>query len=175
MAYNWMAFAGLAQLHLGSWEQGGRVVSPSDRGQPKLSGYHISGWPPPWLNSAALTRRVSQSREVSRSTPTFAISRARSAWTAIINNSHPSGPASSPFSKACARPESPRVMPPTRPLPRRDPSAADVSLLPPVGRGVTMGRTSRHDNAVRGAVEQVSAPVAGRKEGICTHIGHFMA
>ena len=94
---------GLAQLHLGSWEQGSRGFAERSRPTETIR-YHISGWRPPWLNSADLTRRVSQSREVSRSTqpsqsPAPAPPGRRLSTTSILLSSNR-------FSRACARPKS---------------------------------------------------------------------
>jgi TolB-like protein/class 3 adenylate cyclase len=85
MAYIWMAFAGLAQLHLGSWEQGVawfRRAIEANRNFPL---------PYFWLAAAlAQLGRLDVARLAVKGglalNSTFAISRARSAWTAIINN-----------------------------------------------------------------------------------------
>ena len=69
MAYNWMAFAGLAKLHLGSWEQGSRGFAGQSR-PTEIIRYHISSWPPRWLNSVDLTRRV-RSQGRSRAQPSL--------------------------------------------------------------------------------------------------------
>ena len=47
---------------------------------------HISCWPPPSRNSVDSTRRIPRSRPVSRSIPTFTVSRARAAWTAMSDH-----------------------------------------------------------------------------------------
>ena len=82
MAYIWMNIAGIAKLHLGSWEQAVawfRRAIEANRNYPPVIFYR---WPPPSRSSVDLTRRIPQSRPVSRSTRAFAISRARAAWTA---------------------------------------------------------------------------------------------
>ena len=63
-----MQFVGMAKIHLGSRRASGRVASAVDRGQPKLSRRPIFTWAPPSRSLAGLTRRVPQSRPVSRST-----------------------------------------------------------------------------------------------------------
>ena len=85
MAYNWMAFAGLAQLHLGSWEQG---VAWFRRAIEANRNYPLPYF---WLAAAlAQLGRLDEARLAVKGglalNPTFAISRARAAWTAIINN-----------------------------------------------------------------------------------------
>jgi TolB-like protein/class 3 adenylate cyclase len=85
MAYNWMAFAGLAQLHLGNWEQG---VAWFRRAIEANRNYPLTYF---WLAAAlAQLGRLEEARLAVRGglalNSTFAISRARSAWTAIINN-----------------------------------------------------------------------------------------
>ena len=85
MAYNWMAFAGLAQLHLGSWEQG---VAWFRRAIEANRNYPLPYF---WLAAAlAQLGRLDQARLAVKGglalNSTFAISRARSGWTAIINN-----------------------------------------------------------------------------------------
>ena len=85
MAYNWMAFAGLAKLHLGSWEQG---VAWFRRAIEANRNYPLTYF---WLAAAlAQLGRLEEARLAVKGglalNSTFAISRARSAWTAIINN-----------------------------------------------------------------------------------------
>jgi TolB-like protein len=85
MAYNWMAFAGLAQLHLGSWEQG---VAWFRRAIEANRNYPLPYF---WLAAAlAQLGRLDEARLAVKGglalNSTFAISRARFAWTAIINN-----------------------------------------------------------------------------------------
>jgi tetratricopeptide (TPR) repeat protein len=85
MAYNWMAFAGLAQLHLGSWEQG---VACFRRAIEANRNYPLAYF---WLAAAlAQLGRLDEARLAVKGglalNSTFAISRARSGWTAIINN-----------------------------------------------------------------------------------------
>ena len=80
-----MAFAGLAQLHLGNWEQGVawfRRAIEANRNHP-LTYF--------WL--AAALAQLGRLEEACLAVKgglalnsTFAISRARSAWTSIINN-----------------------------------------------------------------------------------------
>ena len=127
MAYTWMAFAGLAQLHLGSYEQLSRGFAERSRPTETIR-YHISGWRPPWLNSANLTRRVSQSREASRSTR-LSPSPAPAPPGRRLSTTPPIWPSSSPFSKACARPECRNNG--CRPPPRRDPRRRLHGLLAP--------------------------------------------
>ena len=68
IAYVWMTNAGVAKNPPRQLRAGGRVVSTGDRGQPKLSDSEFLVWPPPSRSLVDLTRRVTQSRPVSRST-----------------------------------------------------------------------------------------------------------
>ena len=68
MAYIWMNLAGTGEEPPRQLGASGRVVSTGDRGQSKLSEQHILSWPPPSRSSVGLTRRIPQSRPVSRST-----------------------------------------------------------------------------------------------------------
>ena len=118
MAYIWMTIRGHGEAPPRQLRASGRVVSTGDRGQPKLSASIFCIWPPPSRSLVDLTRRVPPSRPVSRSTrpspsPAPAPPGRRGATTRRI------WPSLSPFSKACARPESPNND--RRPPPRRDP------------------------------------------------------
>ena len=85
LAYIWMHFAGVAKI---PWalRAGGRVVSTGDRGQPKLSATHIFGWPPPCAQLGRLDEARSAVKAGLALDPTFAISRARAAWTAMSDD-----------------------------------------------------------------------------------------
>jgi hypothetical protein len=92
----------------------GRVVSTGDRGQPRFPASAFFLLPPPLRNLVDLTRRVPQSRPVSRLTrptpfPALAPAGRRCRTTRRI------WPSSTPFSRACARPAS-RTMTATRRL-----------------------------------------------------------
>ena len=117
MAYIWMTNGGLAKLHLGSYEQAVawfRRAIEANRNVPPA--YF-------WL-AAALTQlgRRDEAQSAVKAglalNPAFTISRARAAWTAMSDNRR-IWPNLSPFSKACARPESSNND--RRPPPRRDP------------------------------------------------------
>ena len=62
------------------------MVSAGDRGQPKLSGAHILTWPPPSRSLVDLTRRIPSVKAGLALNPAFAISRARTAWTAMSDD-----------------------------------------------------------------------------------------
>ena len=68
MAYIWMTHRGHGEEPPRQLGASGRVVSTGDRGQPKLSASIFSAWPPPSRSLVDSTRRVPQSRPVSRST-----------------------------------------------------------------------------------------------------------
>ena len=73
----------------------GRVVSAGDRGQPKLSASYILRWPP----RSAQLGRLDEARSAVKAglalNPTFTVSRARAAWTAMSDNPDAISPRSS--------------------------------------------------------------------------------
>ena len=81
LAYIWMAFRGRCEEPSRQLGASGRVVSTGDRGQPKLSAVYFE-------LAAALAQlgRLDEARSAVKAglalNPTFAISRARAAWTA---------------------------------------------------------------------------------------------
>ena len=98
-----MGVAG-SRSHLGSYEEavGGFAGDQSNR-----------NYPPAYFNLAAALAQLGRLDEAHSAVkaglaldPTFAVSRARASWTAMSDN--PTYLASiEPFSKACAKPESP--------------------------------------------------------------------
>ena len=105
LTYVWVSHAGLAKLHLGSYEQAVgwcRRAIEANRNFPQP---HFC-WGPRWRGLVDWTRRIPQSRPASRSTrPSLSPASAPSGrLRATIRRTLPS---SSPFSKACARPGSP--------------------------------------------------------------------
>ena len=104
MAYIWMIIAGLAKLHLGSWDQAVRGFD--ERSRPtKLSDAIFS-----FAAALAQLGRLDEAHSAVKAglalDPAFSVSRVRAAWTAMSDD--PTiWPSSSPFSKACARPGCP--------------------------------------------------------------------
>ena len=102
------AYAGIAKNHLGSLRASGRVASTGDRGQPKFSAAYF-------LLAAALAQlgRLDEARSAVKAglalNPTYTISRARAAWTAMERRPDVSGPARA-HSRRHAQGRSPRTM-----------------------------------------------------------------
>jgi TolB-like protein/class 3 adenylate cyclase/cytochrome c-type biogenesis protein CcmH/NrfG len=85
LAYTWMMHAGIAKLHLGSWEQAAawlRRAIEANRNNPQ----------PHFVLGSALARlgRLDEARSAVKAglalNPTFTISRARAAWTAMSDD-----------------------------------------------------------------------------------------
>ena len=92
LAYIWMTIAGVAKIHLGSWEQ---AVAWFRRAIEANRNY-----PPAYFRlAAALAQlgRLDEARSAVKAglalNPTFTISRARAAWTAMERRPDVSGPA----------------------------------------------------------------------------------
>ena len=68
MAYTWMTYAGMAKIHLGSYEQAVAWFRRAIEANRNFPHTHIFSWPPPSRSLVDWTRRVPRSRPVSRST-----------------------------------------------------------------------------------------------------------
>jgi len=85
VAYTWIAMAGFAKLHLGSWEQAATRLRRSIEGN--------RNYPPAYFNlAAALAQlgRLDEARSAVKAglalNPAFAVSRARADWTAVSDD-----------------------------------------------------------------------------------------
>ena len=128
LAYAWISAAGIAKSHIGSWEEAVALFRRAVEANRNFPVAHFC-WPPPSRSLVDSTRRVPQSRPVSRSTrpspsPAPAPPGQRGATTRRIS------PSLSPFSTACARPVSPNND--RRPPRRRDPRRRRPSAPPTV-------------------------------------------
>ena len=85
MAYTWMMHAGVAKLHVGSWEQAVAWLRRAIEANRNFPPAHF------WLAAALMqSGRLDEARSAVKTglalDPTFAISRARAGWTAISDD-----------------------------------------------------------------------------------------
>ena len=85
MAYTWMMHAGVAKLHVGSWEQAAAWLRRAIEANRNFPPAHF------WLAAALMqSGQLDEARSAVKAglalDPTFAISRARAGWTAISDD-----------------------------------------------------------------------------------------
>ena len=85
MAYTWMMHAGVAKLHVGSWEQAAAWLRRAIEANRNFPPAHF------WLAAALMqSGRLDEARSAVKAglalDPTFAISRARAGWTAMSDD-----------------------------------------------------------------------------------------